>query len=186
MIKFYDSEGNVPLHSAVHGGDIKAVELCLKSGAKISTQQIDLSTPVHLACSQGATDIIKLMFKMQPEEIQTCLASCDAQKMTPLHCAAMFDHPEIVEYLITEGSDINMIDREKRSPLLLAASRAGWRSVHCLIRLGADIYMKDVNRRNVLHLVVMNGGRLEEFANEVSKVSSFNLFPILEFDALSS
>lgn len=52
MISFYDSEGNVPLHSAVHGGDIKAVELCLKSGAKISTQQHDLSTPVHLACAQ--------------------------------------------------------------------------------------------------------------------------------------
>lgn len=55
MISFYDSEGNVPLHSAVHGGDIKAVELCLKSGAKISTQQHDLSTPVHLACSQVST-----------------------------------------------------------------------------------------------------------------------------------
>lgn len=52
MISFYDSEGNVPLHSAVHGGDIKAVELCLKSGAKISTQQHDLSTPVHLAAAQ--------------------------------------------------------------------------------------------------------------------------------------
>lgn len=52
MLAFYDSEGNVPLHSAVHGGDIKAVELCLKSGAKISTQQHDLSTPVHLACAQ--------------------------------------------------------------------------------------------------------------------------------------
>lgn len=52
MISFYDSEGNVPLHSAVHGGDIKAVELCLKSGAKISTAQQDLSTPVHLACAQ--------------------------------------------------------------------------------------------------------------------------------------
>lgn len=52
MLSFYDSEGNVPLHSAVHGGDIKAVELCLKSGAKISTQQHDLSTPVHLACAQ--------------------------------------------------------------------------------------------------------------------------------------
>lgn len=54
MISFYDSEGNVPLHSAVHGGDIKAVELCLKFGAKISTQQHDFSTPVHLACAQGA------------------------------------------------------------------------------------------------------------------------------------
>lgn len=52
MISFYDSEGNVPLHSAVHGGDKRAVELCLKSGAKISTQQHDLSTPIHLACSQ--------------------------------------------------------------------------------------------------------------------------------------
>lgn len=52
MISLYDNEGNVPLHSAVHGGDIKAVELCLKSGAKISTQQYDLSTPVHLACAQ--------------------------------------------------------------------------------------------------------------------------------------
>lgn len=52
MISLYDNEGNVPLHSAVHGGDIKAVELCLRSGAKISTQQHDLSTPVHLACAQ--------------------------------------------------------------------------------------------------------------------------------------
>lgn len=52
MISLYDNEGNVPLHSAVHGGDIKAVELCLRSGAKISTQQHDFSTPVHLACAQ--------------------------------------------------------------------------------------------------------------------------------------
>ncbi|XP_057671401.1 transient receptor potential cation channel subfamily A member 1 isoform X2 [Diorhabda carinulata] len=166
MISFYDSEGNVPLHSAVHGGDIKAVELCIKSGAKISIQQQDLSTPVHLACAQGATEIVKLMFKMQPEEKMACLQSCDVQKMTPLHCAAMFDHPEIVEYLIQEGADINVMDKERRSPMLLAALRGGWRTVHTLIRLGADINIKDVNRRNVLHLVVMNGGRLEKFATE--------------------
>ncbi|XP_021938939.1 transient receptor potential cation channel subfamily A member 1 isoform X3 [Zootermopsis nevadensis] len=172
MISFYDSEGNVPLHSAVHGGDIKAVELCLKSGAKISTQQHDLSTPVHLACAQGAIDIVKLMFSMQPAEKKQCLASCDVQKMTPLHCAAMFDHPEIVEYLVCEGADINTLDKERRSPLLLASSRAGWRTVQILIRLGANIHLKDVNYRNVLHLVVMNGGRLEEFADEMIKVQS--------------
>ncbi|XP_026747288.1 transient receptor potential cation channel subfamily A member 1 isoform X3 [Trichoplusia ni] len=164
MISLYDNEGNVPLHSAVHGGDIKAVELCLKSGAKISTQQHDLSTPVHLACAQGALEIVKLMFMMQPTEKLACLTSCDVQRMTPIHCAAMFDHPDIVNYLISEGSDINPLDKERRSPLLLAASRAGWRTVHTLIRLSADIELKDINSRNVLHLVVMNGGRLEEFA----------------------
>ncbi|XP_046391330.1 transient receptor potential cation channel subfamily A member 1 [Ischnura elegans] len=169
MISFYDAEGNVPLHSAVHGGDIKAVELCLRSGAKISKQQHDLSTPVHLACAQGALEIVRLMFSMQPKEKAACLASCDAQKMTPLHCAAMFDHPEIVEYLVKEGADINALDKEKRSALLLAASRGAWRTVHTLIELGADIRLRDDNLRNTLHLIVMNGGRLEEFAHRVSQ-----------------
>ncbi|CAD7082067.1 unnamed protein product [Hermetia illucens] len=172
MISFYDSEGNVPLHSAVHGGDIKAVELCLKSGAKISTQQHDLSTPVHLACAQGAIDIVKLMFTMQPQEKRICLGCTDVQKMTPLHCASMFDHPEIVEYLVCEGADMNALDKEHRSPLLLAASRSGWKTVLCLIRLGARINMKDVNNRNILHFVIMNGGRLGEFAEEVGKTQS--------------
>lgn len=172
MLSFYDSEGNVPLHSAVHGGDIKAVELCLKSGAKISTQQHDLSTPVHLACAQGAIDIVKLMFSMQPNEKRQSLCCTDVQKMTPLHCASMFDHPEIVDYLVKEGADINALDKERRSPLLLSASRAGWRTVNALIRAGANINLKDMNSRNVLHLVIMNGGRLNEFAEEVQKAQS--------------
>lgn len=82
----------------------QAVELCLRSGAKISTQQHDLSTPVHLACAQGAIDIVKLMFGLQPNEKALSLSSCDVQKMTPLHCAAMFDRMEIVQYLVQEVS----------------------------------------------------------------------------------
>lgn len=76
----------------------------MRSGAKISTQQHDLSTPVHLACAQGAIDIVKLMFGLQPNEKALSLSSCDVQKMTPLHCAAMFDRMEIVQYLVQEVS----------------------------------------------------------------------------------
>lgn len=122
-----------------------------------------------MSITQGAIDIVKLMFAMQPQEKKICLSCTDAQKMTPLHCAATFDHPEIVEFLIKEGADINALDHEHRSPLLLAASRAAWKTVLSLIRLGAQITIKDINSRNVLHLVIINGGRLDEFAREVSK-----------------
>lgn len=87
------------------------MELCLRSGAKISTQQHDLSTPVHLACAQGAIDIVKLMFGLQPAEKSLSLASCDVQKMTPLHCAAMFDRVEIVQYLVQVVRNLLVLDR---------------------------------------------------------------------------
>lgn len=114
------------------------------------------------------------MFSMQPDEKRISLGCTDIQRMTPLHCAAMFDNPDIVKFLANEGADVNALDKEHRTPLLLAASRAGWRTVNILIRLGANIHLKDVNFRNVLHLVIMNGGRLEDFAEEVTKAQSKN------------
>lgn len=29
--------------------------------------------------------------------------------MTPLHCASMFDHPPLVEFLVNEGADVNAL-----------------------------------------------------------------------------
>lgn len=62
----------------------------------ISTQQHDLSTPCHLACAQGATAIVQLMFESQPHEKAKCLAIKDAQSMTPL-----------VRLLFLDGTDLD-------------------------------------------------------------------------------
>ncbi|CAL8070273.1 unnamed protein product [Orchesella dallaii] len=161
----------------IHHNPSQAVELCLRSGAKISTQQHDLSTPIHLACSQGAIEIVKLMFQLQPEEKDTCLKSCDLQRMTPLHCASMFDHNELVEFLVKQGASVNVLDKERRSPLHLAAFRNGWRTMKTLIRLGANISLKDNDNRNVLHAAVIHGGDLDKILDEES-CSEF--IPILE------
>lgn len=65
-----------------------------------------------LYSAQGASEIVKLMFKMQPQEKKISLFCTDIQKMTPLHCASMFDHPELVEFLVAEGADINALGKK--------------------------------------------------------------------------
>ncbi|XP_066946629.1 transient receptor potential cation channel subfamily A member 1 [Macrobrachium rosenbergii] len=162
MICLPDLEGNEPLHLAVHGGEIKAIELCLKMGAIISKQQDDKSTPVHLACSQGSLDIVRLMFNLQPAEKSKVLEILDAQGMSPLHCAAMFDHPELVSFLIDEGALVDQVDQDHRTALLLASSRSGWRTVDVLLAHGADPTIRDVNFKNLLHVVIMSGGSLND------------------------
>jgi ankyrin repeat protein len=67
------------------GGNIEAVEMCLRNGGKIDDQQEDLSTPVHLASSQGSIDILKLMLNYQPELKSKVIRTTDVQGMTPLH-----------------------------------------------------------------------------------------------------
>lgn len=47
------------------------------------------------------------------------------------------------------------------------------------IQLGADVELKDVNNRNVLHLVVMNGGRLEDFAATCKVKNAINIYDYL-------
>ena len=67
------------------GGNIEAVEICLRNGGKIDDQQDDLSTPVHLASSQGSMDILRLMFSCQPELQSKVIEMTDVQGMTALH-----------------------------------------------------------------------------------------------------
>jgi ankyrin repeat protein len=61
------------------------VELCLNNGGSIDDQQDDLSTPVHLASSQGSIELLQIMFRCQPELTSKVIRMTDVQGMTPLH-----------------------------------------------------------------------------------------------------
>jgi ankyrin repeat protein len=73
------------LLSFITGGNIEAVEICLQNGGSIDDQQDDLSTPVHLASSQGSLELLQLMFKCQPHLKNKVVRMTDVQGMTPLH-----------------------------------------------------------------------------------------------------
>uniref|UniRef100_A0A914V0Q2 Uncharacterized protein n=1 Tax=Plectus sambesii TaxID=2011161 RepID=A0A914V0Q2_9BILA len=157
-----DREGNTPLHAAVNSGDLASVKVCLKYEARIDVKQNDKATAFHLAASQGTFSIVKAMFEQhkaeKPDDYLQILHSRDALEMTPLHRAAMFDHPQVVRYLVEEGSDVNAQDCEQRSPLLLAAVRCGVSSIRVLLSSSVNVCVKDSEHRNLLHFMVMYSG----------------------------
>ena len=101
------------------------------------------------------------MFTEQPEEVPYCLSRFDAQKMTPLHYAAMLNYVNVVEYLIKYRADISVIDNKCRTPLLLAANRLAWSTTRFLVQVHSDIFIKDLDGRNIVHYVIIYGGQLE-------------------------
>lgn len=155
MLSFVDGDNNKPLHAAIQFGNIGAVKLCLDNGASIEEViEIDNSTPVHIACSQGSLEILRQMSDKQPDTFLEVIHAVDVMEMTPLHKAAMFDHVDVAEYLLEKGAYIDALDKEKRSPMLLAATRNSVKMICYLLSQGASIKLKDNKQRNLLHLII--------------------------------
>ncbi|XP_036375405.1 transient receptor potential cation channel subfamily A member 1-like [Megalops cyprinoides] len=155
-----------PLHLAVRGGNIEVIRLCIENGAKIDQQQCDKSTALHFACTQGATEAIKLMLSSysRPEDV---INITDGAHQTPLHRATIFDHVELAEYLILKGADIDCVDCKGHSPLLLATSCGAWKTVEMLVSRGANLKIKDKFGCNFLHIAVLQPKGLKNLPEEV-------------------
>uniref|UniRef100_UPI00398F7D25 transient receptor potential cation channel subfamily A member 1b n=1 Tax=Pristiophorus japonicus TaxID=55135 RepID=UPI00398F7D25 len=163
----YLDEGNhTPLHLALLGGRIETIKICIDNGAKIDLQEKANSTALHFACLQGAVEVVKLMLSKYKGE-NDILHLLDDIKQTPLHKAATYDHAELVEYLIEQGSDMNMIDSESRTPLLWAASRGAWNTVIILVTRGANVKIKNSVECNFLHLTVLQPKGLNNLSEEI-------------------
>ncbi|CAF1563132.1 unnamed protein product [Rotaria sp. Silwood1] len=165
LLNFCDAENHRPLHSSVIGGNIEAIEICLKNGGKIDDQQEDLSTPVHLASTQGSLEILKLMFNCQSELKSRVIRMTDIQGMTPLHKAAMGDHVDVIEFLLEEGADIDVRDISKRTPLLVAALKSSVQAVCYLLSQNASLIYRDEADRNLLHFIIMQNLPIETIGN---------------------
>ncbi|MET3452145.1 ankyrin repeat domain-containing protein [Curtobacterium sp. 1544] len=63
----------------------------------------------------------------------------------PLHAAAWFDRPEMLEELLRRGASIELPDVEGRTPLTLAIDRDARRAVEVLTGAGADLEARDAD-----------------------------------------
>ncbi|CAF1429668.1 unnamed protein product [Adineta ricciae] len=175
LLNYCDAENHRPLHSSVLGGNIEAVEICLEKGSKIDDQQDDLSTPVHLAASQGSMELLDLMFSWQSHLKRRVLSMTDVQGMTPLHKAAMGDHVDVIQCLLDAGSHIDARDVSKRTPLILAALNSSVHAVCFLLSKNASLSYRDDTDRNLLHVTIMQNLPIDTIGSALFKRDNFRI-----------
>ncbi|TGZ46567.1 hypothetical protein CRM22_011085 [Opisthorchis felineus] len=158
LIDLVDCEGETPLHTAVTSGDAEMVKICLKKQAWILATQNDESTPVHYACIKDDLECVDLMLNARPEEKETVLRMPNKNGYTPLHLAAVYNHEQLVQYLVEKGSPLELTDGNGWTPLLLAAMKGSFRACIQLLRLGANPNAHDVSNRNLVHLLMLFRG----------------------------
>ncbi|KAI8678660.1 NACHT domain-containing protein [Fusarium keratoplasticum] len=91
-------------------------------------------TNLHRACHLGHLECTKFFIEeglIGPETVTS-----DA--FTPLHFAAISGSADIIDYLVSKDSGVNVMDTINTTPLHLAASRGHLEATKALVRLGAS------------------------------------------------
>jgi ankyrin repeat protein len=197
-------DGSTPLQWAVYNGDVAEVGRLLKAGANVSLANNYGATPMGLAAEVGNAEIIKLLLEggADPDspnpDGQTALlavartgnvaaaellvkhgAKVDARErwggQTALMWASARRHPQMMQFLISKGADVNAgsIDRDYQrhvtaegrpksldsggfTPLSYAARENCLACVKVLLDNGADMNLPDPDGVSPLLVSIMN------------------------------
>jgi ankyrin repeat protein len=148
------------------------IQLLLKNGADANSANPDGETALHLVARannlEAARLLVKAGAKVDPRE--------KLGEQTPLMWAVARRHPAMVEYLISQGADVNArgairdyqrvataesraksLDRGGLTPLLYAARENCRECADILIKHGADVNLPDPSRVVPLVIAMING-----------------------------
>lgn len=139
-----DSHGFFPIHWAVSAGHDEIVNLLIKNenanlNARVGKLEYHL---IHIASLRGYTEIVEILLKKDPG----LLNIIDSEGKTPVICAAVCGHKELVNYLVNMGADLTLVTNNDINSDYYGYSAIHWATdegnkdiVELLIEEGADI-----------------------------------------------
>ncbi|WP_374699517.1 ankyrin repeat domain-containing protein [Wolbachia endosymbiont (group A) of Limnophora tigrina] len=186
-IEAKDNINQTPLHMAAYRGRLDVVKLLVEHEANIEAKDKDNKTPLDLAREKGHTDIVNFLSREENlnQELLTAAAQGDLDKVTnlieqgaeveakdkdkdnktPLHLAAEGGYKIVVDFLLSNGANIEAKDnKDGWTPLHYAVMKGHSEIVQLLLDRGANINSKAYNGREPIHAAVQfNQAHLVKF-----------------------
>ncbi|KAJ9063741.1 hypothetical protein DSO57_1037820 [Entomophthora muscae] len=180
-----DRAGRTQLFRYAERSDLEKCRQLLDANADVNISDNAGWRPLHLACGQGATAIVKLFIERGAD-----LHARGLNHQTALHDAALSGNLEIIQHLVQLGADINARNLEGSSPIDLCAqpeclafmteqlemkreinsqNRDGHSRLHLacieenihkvtqLLLDGADVNVTDIHGASPIHIAAQNG-----------------------------
>ncbi|XP_047478068.1 serine/threonine-protein phosphatase 6 regulatory ankyrin repeat subunit C-like [Penaeus chinensis] len=179
------SSNNTPLHYAAYEGhtDVLRVLLDKESDPNLTNDTGD--TPLHLGAINGKVGVVKMFSEEEGVNLnqpsatnQTLLAyarygrekpmlnvlrnpeTVSPEGNTPLHCASLAGHTEVVKLLLMKKADVKSETPTHHTPLHYAALGGNPVLVKQLVSYGADPNAKDERNNTPLHYAALCGHTL--------------------------
>jgi ankyrin repeat protein len=130
------------------------IEHLIERGAKVDEQNESLKTALMLAAFYGKLNLVKIL-----RQYEASYKIRDNSGMSAIHYAIDGGNCDTIEYMVTDGADINDIDSVNGwTPLLRAASLNAKADVaRVLIKYDADLNVADINHKTALMVATING-----------------------------
>lgn len=134
-----DDEYGFPLHAAADNGHILVTALLLERGANVKAQGFQLGTALHFAVFRGHVYIAALLLAWGAD-VNAMSNTEEKFTATPLEVAAASGQTQCVEYLLSQGADVNLSGGTLGSALHAAASSSKSLEItQILLQEGANV-----------------------------------------------
>ena len=114
-MNYKDESGWTALHYSCDEGNLKIVDILIKSNIDINCRTNNKKTPIHLAVTHGYFDITKLLI-----ENGCSINVIDDEKNSVIHICATMSHQELLKYLLDKCPEANSKNIYGHTPLTLA------------------------------------------------------------------
>jgi ankyrin repeat protein len=133
-----------PLIEAAYGNHAEIVYLLLEAGAEMYAPTVSGETVLHVAVKHRSRDVVRVLRSCgyRPETVRD--AACE---MLINHLREI----ETVEWLASEGVDIDATDESGETPLMWAVNDGFVELTAAFLRLGADPNRRDANGKSVVY-----------------------------------